>query len=294
MYILILNVQKFMLSIGQLRSISGGKNSEFEFDLSIIPADMFKSLASAISNIGYKFITKLTISCKSSEDIDVDAVRSDRVLNSISMSVENYFAKLCNSIVEMIIKSEILESVTIMNVIARGKDLHKLTMSLGQSRSIRKIKFVDVCMNNSTVQRCLNDISQNKISSLSFRKCGLNDDVVPYFIEFINMNKKLFGNAMISHLDLSENNISQESYNRIELAIGSEFNKKLFTSDDIETQINELKEENEELRVQIERLKSLIREVRENDALFVLGDGAVALIEKMRGIDERITHLISL
>ena len=57
--------------------------------------------------------------------------------------------------------------------------------------------------------------------------------------------------------------------------------------------LGKVKEENYKLHLQIDRLKGMIAEVKNNNALFIVGPGSTQLIEKMKNIDDRLTQIES-
>lgn len=160
--------------------------------------------------------------------------------------------------------------------------LNKYTATHG-IKKIPKISLPNNSISKYAIKQIMKASHQRIDSDSSGSDCSSVGIIVP-------MNDLINENNQQSEIK----QIKEEVITPIELdpAFANFFGTKIKLKNygDLPDQI--LMTENERMKVQIQRLKSLIDEVNNNDALFIVGDGVYDVTEFMKAIEKRLNSII--
>ena len=276
-----LNVH-FMLSREDLRSIGHENKGTYYFDLSEINADLYDPLTAAIASYGKELFYHLVFTCSALAEYASAPRMPKSVVDSIAVAVKSYFARIAREIVRLLENSAILKGVHLISIDIEITELLMICRAVEESRSLVAIEFTDIDIFDRGIELIAAELSKTKIKYATFKHCGLTDGCIPCMIKFAHDVRRRFGREGLIEIDLSDNEITPREFKRVVNALNTF---------DLESEEARLEEENEQLRIEIDRLKGIINEVAEKGALFIVGDGAADLVANMRQIDARITRL---
>lgn len=278
-----------MLTIDELKQIGGGERNRYSFDLSGISAAKLPSLFAAIEKHGPYSMIEIEFNCDLISDYDYHSNYPPHIQNSIAISTPNFSHLVALCVCSLLQKSKILETVHLANIEFNEADLLQIFKHMITSK-IHKIILQNVPLNNHLVKKIFKVITKHDIRSLTLRHCNLTDSMVPNIISGIKQNRIQFGKNL-RKLDISDNDLSDESLEQIGTILQTPISQIVTEAEQHSDELMQLKKENEELRIQIQRLQLIKSEVKNHDALFVIGDGAPDLIEKMKQIGQRVFNL---
>ena len=276
-----------MLSPSQLFALGQGTKENIAFDLSLIPSHAFTPFLNGIQKHGKLIFKNIAFTANALSQINENTEITKEVQESIVSNNENYDEKLINSIVCVLRENNNIRSIGFEHLQISPMNCIRLAQSISQSK-VTKFVFYDIQLQSATFQKMLSLLEDHRMKSLTFRKCSLHDGVINYLSNYIKETRKKYP-TNLKKLDVSENLFSERSYLIIEKSLQEKYAKR--PKEDIIQDIRDLRSENKKIRVQIERLKEIQKEIRRGDSLFIIGEGSIDLINKMRDIEERIDIL---
>lgn len=264
------------------------ENGTYHFDLSEISSDVYTPLLSAIANYANDSIIQLVFSCSQLADCDESSGKlTNTVKKSIALKVKGYSRKLTQLIIKILKESKILKSVHLISTDTDTEELIAISQAAQRCQSLETIEFTDINIFDRNIKAIAVELSKAKIKSAVFKHCGLSDFCIPVMVKYAQIARKRFGDRGLREIDLSDNEISETEFAKVIAALN---NSSTVSNEDEERRIEK---ENEELRTEIARLRGIIEEVEERNALFIVGDGARELVAKMKQIDQRVKLLES-
>ncbi|OHT09899.1 hypothetical protein TRFO_04449 [Tritrichomonas foetus] len=140
-----------------------------------------------------------------------------------------------------------------------------------------------------------NTSSKNNYNSKSNTKDTSNSSAAPMNDSLLLGNSRNSSFALFTSNDLNTSNMNYEESSECAVELDPSFvnffgKTKLKDYGDLPGQV--LMTENQKLKVMISRLKGIINEVENNDALFIVGDGVYEVSEFMKAIEKRINDLV--
>ena len=276
-----------MISPTQFLALGQGTKDEIAFDLSLIPSHAFTPFLNGFQKHGKLILKNVAFTASALSSINENSENTAEIQQSIVSNIENYDEKLVDSIVCVLRENNNIRSIGFEHLQISATNCIRIAQAVSQSR-VTKFVFYDIQLQSATFQKMLSLLEDHRMKSLTFRKCSLHDGVISYLTNYIKETRKKYP-TNLRKIDVSENLFSDRSYTAIEDALKAKYAKR--PKEDVIQEIRELRAENKKIRVQIERLKEIRKEVKRSDALFIVGDGAVDLINKMRDIEERIDSL---
>ncbi|EAY22205.1 hypothetical protein TVAG_093790 [Trichomonas vaginalis G3] len=278
-----------MLSIEELKSIGGGEKNAFSFDLSSINSESLPALFAAIEKHGPYLIVSLNFNCDLVSDIDYHNGDPESISRSIAVSTPNFAHLVALCVVSLLKKSKIIETLHLANIEFEESDILQIFKHIIPSK-IHKFILHQVPLSPNAVSKIFKVITKHDIRSLTLRHCEITDESVPKIISCIKANRVQFGKNL-RKLDISDNDLSDDSLDQIGTILQTPISKIREEADDHSQEIERLRNENEDLKVQIERLLLMQSEIENHNALFVIGEGAPQLIERMKSIGQRVQQL---
>jgi hypothetical protein len=213
----------------------------------------------------------------------------DAVSDSIAVAVPNYFKAYSAVIAKMVTGSHILKEIHLISVDVVVDDLVLIARSARQSAQLRVFDVIDIAIGDSNIELITSELISPTITSVAFKHCALTDRCVPMFVRYAQTVRKKFGRSGLVEIDLSDNEIDPRKFEQVRAALKATdlFERAMAEAKEIEA----LEAENENLRREVERMRKIVQEVKEHNALFVIGDGAPELVKRLQIIDRRIMAL---
>jgi hypothetical protein len=262
---------------------------QYRMDLSEIRSDLNLPLLRSLEACGADSIVSLQVSCDRLAQFPPGGAVPDSVSNSIAVAVPNYFRDYSAVIARMAWRSSILKEIHLISVDAVIDDLVLIARAARQSAHLCVFDLVDIAIGDSNIELIISELLSPTITSVTFRHCGLTDRCIPAFVRYAETVRRRFGRSGLIVIDLSDNGIDPRNFRQLTAALNA--------MDIAETALAEAKEmealeaENENLRREVERMRKIAQEVKERNALFIIGDGAPELVKQLQTIDRRITSL---
>ncbi|OHT00740.1 hypothetical protein TRFO_32470 [Tritrichomonas foetus] len=273
-----------MLSLDDFKSISNAHDGRFHFDLSVINKELIGPILRSIETFGANEFELLTISCLKLAQLDEDEEYPQYIIDSIAVNVPQYFKYFFKTLVTLLSTSRQLKEIHFLCLKLDEEDLINTCKAIRQSQSLKLVDFTDIPIGNKIIKEMTYHVSFNsEIQYIYFRRCDLTNDSIPILVNYVSAIRKRFGEEGLLEIDLSDNDISPDEFQKVIEALNN------FQTEDCPEE--RLMKENELLRDEIIKWKEIVREVKENGKLFIMGEGSREIIKLMRSIDDRISIL---
>jgi hypothetical protein len=244
------------------------------------------------------------------------AIRDELLLSqSIHNRIPHYFGKIARVMSTILPEAQVIRELRFANINVEQRPMTILAQALAQPSSVRTVEFDHVDVGDKTGIAFFQALGLSIVEHFAFRNCKLTDDVIDSVLAFLQRLIARRGRGSLPSIDLSGNLISEYSFAQLEHLMtgkplpdrddgssdegGKATDSSLIGSpsaasegtDPDDDEVAQLFAENERLRRQIARLKEILQDVREKDAIVVIGDGSDKLFALMDSIDRRIESL---
>jgi hypothetical protein len=261
----------------------------YHIDLSDIPHEIHQPLLRSLDTYGTGLFISLTISCSRLAHVTPDREVPESIATSIAAVIPDYFSTSAQFAVKLLSVSKILKELRIVSVDTTLRDLVALASAAGRSHRLRVFDLTDLPITDENVEPILSELFSPTMTCVTLRHCALTNDCIPVVVKYATEVRRRFGKSGISEIDLSNNDIDQVEFEKVVSAL----NRFNIAEEDLrEEKLRErLKEENALLEKEIEKLKKIKFEIEHRGALFIIGEGAPALVQQMQIIDQRLSVL---
>jgi hypothetical protein len=278
-----------MLQRADFQTVCKAAGGSYHLDLSDVPSELHHPLLRSLDAYGLGLFISFKISCSHLAQFTSDTDLPASVANSIAVTVPNYFAAYADYTCKLISTSKILKEIHVASVDTTLQDLISLARSVQHSHRLRIFDFTDIPITDEYLGEILSELFSPSLTCVSFKHCALTNDCIPIVVKYATEVRRRFVKEGISEIDLSDNDIDGDAFDAVVTAL-NRFN----VAAEEKVRANNraaLEQENQMLRKEIESLTKIITEIEQRGALFIIGSGAPALIERMQLIDSRITAL---
>lgn len=281
-----------MLSLEEFNNIACLEKGQYHLDLSVLNKDLLNPILRTIETFGPSYFEVLTISCirlnEMAETFEAKCLNQQYppyILNSIAINVPNYIKYFLSKLNTLVSSSKVLMEMHFILIKCDTEDLINFCQIARRSQSLKLFDITGISIGNKTLQEMTYHLSYNQnIQYVYFKNCNLTNESISIFIEYVTNIRTKFGRKGLIELDLSGNNISPQSFSMVVKALNT------FDAPQ-QTKEVDLEKENRFLKEEIMKMKEIVREVKENGKLFIVGDGAEDLIRFMKSIEDRISML---
>jgi hypothetical protein len=239
---------------------------------------------------GKDYAIGVVLSCAGLADCDPDQNLPEPVANSIAIRIPMYFTKVAKVLAKLLRNSEVLKELRLISTDTDVLDLIEICNSIRKSSVLSEFEVTDVAIGDENIKRITNELSRTTLKLLVLRHCGLTNASVPILISYVENIRQRFRENGLREIDLSDNAIESAEFEKVISALSAPLPTEP-TSSQRKCDRNALIEENRRLKAEIARLKGLIQEVVDHNALFIVGEGAPALVKRMKEIEARISAL---
>jgi hypothetical protein len=254
----------------------------YRLDLSDIGSDLNFPLLRSLEAYGPDSIVSLQVSGDR-------FLRGEAVSDSIAAAVPNYFSDYSAVIANMVSRSNILKEIHLISVDAVVDDLALIARSAAQSIHLRVFDLVDIAVGDSNIELITSELLSPTLTAVSFRNCALTDRCLPAFVRYAATVRTKFGRSGLVEIDLSDNRIDPHKFRQVTKTLNAmDLNERAMAE---AKEMEALEAENQNLRREVERMRKMVQEVTERNALFIIDNGAPELVKQLQIIDRRITSL---
>jgi hypothetical protein len=292
-----------LISEAAIRRLSTGAGREYFFNLSEISADDYDPLFGTLEIFALTDVDAIGFSCdKLASGHPPPAV----VAASIAQQKPDYMSKVTDLLCSIVPKSKCLASVQFVNLPMSREHLERLSDAFGRSRSLRAIRFSKVELKNDGLRVVLLGLNPNVLESVEILNCRITEAATDDILRFIGRRVKI--ERGLKTFDVTTSDISAYGRKRIAVALAgrpaspfseddspeedSDSDEINFTVSDRRETIAHLRAQNALLVEQIQVLRDLADESRDDDAMFIVGPGAREFQRYMNDIERRVAALL--
>jgi hypothetical protein len=319
-------VSSLVMNSDRLRLVADGSGSNYIFDLSKIPHSSFSRLIKGIAQYLSTEIFSLTFNAAYANETPADFKDEVVLASSVLNRVTNYFRRILLALETSLPSSHLLTTLKFSRLHIDSTHIPILAKVLVQAPALRTVEFEHMDIRDPIVIAFFDALGANRAPKIVFRDCPVTDNVLESVcrhirrsrrktgfateIEFINTSLSAHTQSIIRQVQCGEPPKESDKGETDSESSGSEKSdisipppdppepvsvrttQNIFERDvrlfnlPSRTKVEALIAENTRLRVQIERLKRLIRDV-EDGGLFIVGDGCESVLELMRKVDAR-------
>lgn len=283
-----------MISFQDFRSIAKGENTVYEFNFAYLSLDSFPMIMQGINTYGPKSITTIAFISSKWAETDDDFV-------SIDDNMAKVFPQFIQELAKLFKNSSMLTEIHFVNLKLSPTNLIDLSSIFKYSKTLAIIDFTNINIGDQLIVDICKNMLKSSVASLYYRNCGLTNTSIKTFVAYAKtIRDKWHYDGGLQELDLSDNQISPKEFQRVVDALNPTefeynttpgFENEMIPKEYDDTEEGRLQHENDDLKVEIERLRGIINEVEINNGLFIVGEGSKEVIDYMKRVDVRLSNL---
>lgn len=279
-----------MLSEDLIRSLSQGENGTYIFDFSTIPSSKYEQLLRSLQHFAKSKIVTIGFNTDTLTQLQQSkSIKNypQQVQSSIALNKSHFISNILELLVYILPRSTKLMELNLSTLNFRQNQLIKLFEAIKLCKSLKTIKFNDIPIGNDGLRSLLKMASPDQISSISVLDCQLTDNVTDAIVEFINRKKSQTYDGIAS-FEVSNKEFSEECC----LEISEALKKKMNSANPAASpEVMKLRQENQQLKAELARLRQSVNAVQYNERVYVIGKNASQFVQFLRGIDQTLNHL---
>ncbi|OHT05413.1 hypothetical protein TRFO_26900 [Tritrichomonas foetus] len=297
-----------MLADSAIRELASGKGGTYIFDLSDIDEQFYEPLLRTLQKFIPKNVESLGFNCDHLQDARRSANSGEpfpqSILRSIAKNRKHFIRNIVELLYHVIPRSTKLKTLKLSNIEFQLDQINRIAEAISKSVSFENLHFNRIPLGDEGLQAMIKRLDSNQIRSLSLLFCEITRKSTPILVNFAK-SRTSTGKG-ISKIDLSSQEIPQKDIVRIQQALkisGTPSPKKTLGSPKKESlkgspkgstnggKYEALKRENQELKAELERLRSSVKTAQYNERVFVIGRGAEQFVRFLNEIESKLHDL---